>query len=112
LEFLAELNLNARQDGKPLPVNFNLPLNGMSPLRMIVVARKWEMIAVGKCAWMMLDELGDNGQTALHLCARMGSLVGVRALCRAGANVNAEDTELWTPLHSPPGMRLGFAGLC
>jgi hypothetical protein len=98
-EFLAELNWKAREAGRPLPINFNRLVNGRTPLRILIDAGAWEMIPIGKCAGMDLDQTDENGQTALHICAQGGSLAGVRVLCQCGANPNAEDTQAWTPLH-------------
>lgn len=40
-----------------------------------------------------------TGVTALHLAARRGWLLCARVLVKAGANLNAQDTAMRTPLH-------------
>lgn len=46
------------------------------------------------------DAANADGLTALHQCCIDNSPEMCRLLLRFGANVNARDTELWTPLHA------------
>uniref|UniRef100_A0A8D2PT04 Protein phosphatase 1 regulatory subunit 16A n=1 Tax=Zosterops lateralis melanops TaxID=1220523 RepID=A0A8D2PT04_ZOSLA len=46
------------------------------------------------------DLCNEDGLTALHQCCIDDSVPLVRLLLDCGADVNARDTELWTPLHA------------
>jgi hypothetical protein len=43
--------------------------------------------------------VGDSGETKLHIAAKNGEVTLVKALIKAGANVNAQDKYKWLPLH-------------
>ena len=46
------------------------------------------------------DVANEDGLTALHQCCIDDSEEMVLVLLKHGANVNARDSELWTPLHA------------
>jgi ankyrin repeat protein len=109
-EFLAEFNLNASAAGNPFPLDFNRRLNGVTLLQLLVRGNHWEMIPIGNAAGMDLRATDRQGQTALHACAMMGSVAGIKVLCACGADPNAADPVLWTPLHCAASQ--GDAGAC
>ena len=46
------------------------------------------------------DSTNEDGLTALHQCCIDDSESMMKLLLEFGANVNAEDSEKWTPLHA------------
>ncbi|XP_041376954.1 protein phosphatase 1 regulatory subunit 16A-like isoform X2 [Gigantopelta aegis] len=46
------------------------------------------------------DETNEDGLTALHQCCIDGNEELLKLLLEYNANVNAKDSELWTPLHA------------
>jgi ankyrin repeat protein len=98
-EYLAEFNIQARAASQQLPIDFNRSVNGITPLRMIVAVRAWEMIPVGKAAGMDVNMLDANGQSALHACAQSGSVTGAMVLWRSGIALDTPDAASWTALH-------------
>lgn len=46
------------------------------------------------------DSTNEDGLTALHQCCIDDSEEMMRLLVRHGADVNAQDSEKWTPLHA------------
>jgi protein phosphatase 1 regulatory subunit 16A len=46
------------------------------------------------------DSTNEDGLTALHQCCIDDSEEMMKLLIDFGANVNARDTEQWTPLHA------------
>lgn len=46
------------------------------------------------------DATNEDGLTALHQCCIDNNEAMMRLLLDHGANVNAEDSEKWTPLHA------------
>lgn len=46
------------------------------------------------------DSTNEDGLTALHQCCIDDSEEMMRLLVHHGANVNAQDSEKWTPLHA------------
>ncbi|XP_064611198.1 protein phosphatase 1 regulatory subunit 16A-like isoform X2 [Liolophura sinensis] len=56
------------------------------------------------------DVTNEDGLTALHQCCIDNSEEMLQVLLQYGANVNARDTELWTPLHA--AATCGHINLC
>lgn len=46
------------------------------------------------------DSTNEDGLTALHQCCIDDNEEMMKLLIEFGANVNAEDSEKWTPLHA------------
>lgn len=46
------------------------------------------------------DSTNEDGLTALHQCCIDDNSEMLQLLLEYGANVNAEDSEKWTPLHA------------
>lgn len=46
------------------------------------------------------DSCNEDGLTALHQCCIDDNEAMLQLLLEYGANVNAEDSEKWTPLHA------------
>ncbi|KAF4624900.1 hypothetical protein G7Y89_g13267 [Cudoniella acicularis] len=88
-------------------IEFDAPINvqnswGYTPLHQAVYQNSKEMVD------FLLSHKADTqipnvwGITALHLATRNGFVDVARALIKAGANVNALGSSIWSPLHWSP----------
>jgi ankyrin repeat protein len=98
-EFLYELNLDARLNGRPLPIDFNASFRGDSPLLYILKAASYEMIPLAVRAGAEVDRPTRDEWPVIAHAVRLGSLEGVGILCTLGANVNWVSKEGWSLVH-------------
>jgi len=56
------------------------------------------------------DRLADSGLTLLHLAVESGNLPMIRLLVDEGADIDAEDSNGWTPLHHAVDFDIDSAG--
>ncbi len=73
---------------------------GLSPLHLAVEKNHNEIIdLIFAHSKVMIDDVNEDGHTALHLAASVSNIVAVQKLLEKGANPNILDKEGMSPLH-------------
>ena len=95
---LVDLLLSRGADANAVPNSKTPPILAVSIEKQDLPTLE-SLIKAGANANALSHEKGAGGRVMLHLAARYGDPHLIAALCEAGADVNAADTDGTTPLH-------------
>jgi ankyrin repeat protein len=94
-------------DFNVIPPEPNFRLAGRTPIHMLSVAWSSEMFAIFQAAKVDFSSRDDNGWTALHYAAALGSLPSLDAFLKTGLDPNAASRGGYRPVHLATRPSLG-----